>query len=63
MVNETITKKQDNALDSLLKELRDIKNQLGKLLFLIPEESVKEYENYKQIKKAYFQAAKKFPPR
>lgn len=46
---------------TILQEVREIKAQLGKLLLLIPEESLKEYENSAEIRKAYTRAAKTAP--
>ena len=60
MPAEVVTKKQ---LHSVLEELRDIKSHLQKLLFLIPKDSLREYDNQKNIKKAYRDAVKSFPPR
>ena len=63
MSTETMIKKQNIALETILKELRTIRNQLKRLLLLIPEESLKEYKNSSQIKKAYLKATKVFPPK
>ena len=63
MVTKTNNKKQSKILETLLGELKIIKSQLEKLLVLIPEESLKEYKNSNQIKKAYLKALKVFPPR
>lgn len=62
MTTKIIIKKQNTVLETLLDEVRTIKNQLGKLLLLIPEESLREYKNTSQIKKAYLKALKSFPP-
>lgn len=62
MVNISTAKKDNKSLKSLLKELTEIKNYLRKLLLIIPEESLKEYKNSSQIKKAYQEAIKAFPP-
>lgn len=59
----TTTKKRSKSLGPLLKELTEIKKYLRKLLLIIPEESLKEYKNFSQIKKAYQKAIKTFPPR
>jgi hypothetical protein len=61
MTTKTITQKQNKILETVLKELQIIKSQLGKLLIFIPEESLKDYKNSTKIKKALFNALKKFP--
>ena len=58
-----ISRNQKLKMDQILKELRLIKDQLQKFLVLIPEESLKEYKNEIQIKKAYPKALKKYPPK
>lgn len=58
MITQTIIRKQNIVLETLLSEVRAVKNQLGKLLTLIPEESLKEYKNSSQIKKDYLKARK-----
>lgn len=58
MITQTIIRKQNIVLETLLSEVRAVKNQLGKLLALIPKESLKEYKNPSQIKKDYFKARK-----
>jgi len=45
-----------NQMATLLREIREIKAQLNKLLLLVPEESLDEYENSAQIRKAYARA-------
>jgi len=47
-----------NQMAAVLREIRGIKAQLNKLLLLLPEESLKEYENSAQIRKAYVRARK-----
>ena len=42
-----------NQMATLLREVREIKAQLDKLLLLVPEESLKEYENSAKIRRAY----------
>jgi hypothetical protein len=44
MATQTIVKKSNIALENIVKELKDIKNQLRKFVLLIPEESIKEYK-------------------
>lgn len=63
MATEIINKKQNKILEVLLGELKVIKSQLEKLLLVIPEESLKEYKNSNQIKKAHLDALKSFPSR
>ena len=60
MATKTIIR--ENKIETILKELQTIKNQLDKFLLLIPEEKLKEYTNASQIKKAYSKALKNFPP-
>ena len=54
--------REKQSLEALLEELAEIKNYLKKLLLIIPEENLKEYENSSKIKKAYQKAVKLFPP-
>ena len=61
MATKTIIR--ENKIETILRELQTIKNQLDKFLLLIPEERLKEYTNSRQIKKAYLKALKVFPPR
>ena len=56
-------KKQQATLERVASELKRISAQLEKLLRLIPEESVKEYRNAAQIRKAYRRATQAFVPR
>lgn len=58
---KTLTRKQNNISKDVLEELKIIRTYLEKLLFLIPEESLKEYKNSKEIKKSYIKALRKFP--
>ena len=58
----TSTKKRNKSLESLLKELIEIKNYLRKLWVIIPEESLKDYKNPSRSKKAYQKVIKSFPP-
>ena len=55
-------KKSQVTLDIILEELRGIKAQVQKFVSLIPEESIKEYKNAAQIRKAYMKAMKDFSP-
>ena len=54
-------KKAQVTLEIILEELKDIKEQVQKFVLLIPEESIKEYKNAAQIRKAYMKATKDFP--
>jgi len=57
MTTQIINRKSNNiVLKNMAKELEVIKKQLRKFILLIPEESIKEYKNLSQIKKAYLDA-------
>lgn len=62
MANQTITKKE-KSIELLLRELEEVNKNLKKLLLLIPEESLKEYKNISEIKKAFLKAVKIYPSR
>ncbi len=62
MVTKIDSQKQNKDMKDVFAELKSIKNQLAKLLFLIPEESLKGYKNTNQIKKDYLEALNNFPP-
>jgi vacuolar-type H+-ATPase subunit F/Vma7 len=62
MANQIVTKKE-KSMEALLKELREINKNLKKFLLMIPEESLKEYKNISQIKKAFAKATKLYPPK
>ena len=47
-----------NQMATVLREIREIKAQLEKLLLLVPEESLKEYDNSAKIRRAYARAIK-----
>ena len=51
-----------NQMATLLREMREIKARLDKLLLLVPEESLKEYDNSAKIRRAYARAIKTAPP-
>ena len=53
---------QANVMKNVLTELEFIKSQLAKLLLLIPQESLNDYRNAKQIKKDFIDALNNFPP-
>lgn len=61
MATQTITKNEE--LKPILKELQKVNAYLRKLLVIIPEESLKEYENPSQIKNSYIKAIKDCPPK
>lgn len=63
MTPKIALEKQNRVFQTLLEELKAIRNQLEKLLVLIPEESLKDYKNSSQIKKSYLKAIKLFPPK
>ncbi|KPJ56556.1 hypothetical protein AMJ49_04575 [Parcubacteria bacterium DG_74_2] len=63
MVTKTTNRNQTKISEAILKELKIIKSQLEKFLLLIPEESLKEYKNVDQIRKAYLKTLKNFPPK
>lgn len=54
---------QKSKVDQILKELKLIRNQLQKFLLLIPEESLKEYKNADEIKKAYLRTIETYSPK
>lgn len=62
MATQTIIKEQNKVLKNLLTEIRAIKSQLDKFLFLIPEDSIKRYDNNSQIMENYTKALKSHPP-
>lgn len=52
----------DKTIRNVLAELKLIKSQLAKLLLLIPQDSLDNYKNSRQIKKDFFDALNEFPP-
>jgi hypothetical protein len=62
MANQIITKKGESIV-RILRELREINKNLRKLLLIIPEESLNEYEDATQIKRAFGRAVKLYPPK
>ncbi len=60
MTTKTTTENREQGivLKNLLVEIRAIRDQLGKFLLLIPEESLKEYKNSSQIRKNYLKSVK-----
>jgi len=61
-LKEKNNKNHDKAIKDVLTELKFIKSQLAKLLLLIPEESLYDYENPERIKRDLLEALKEFPP-
>ena len=53
---------EKDKIDIIIKKLDGIENYLKKLVRLIPEESLEEYENAAELKNAYFEALKNYPP-
>jgi vacuolar-type H+-ATPase subunit F/Vma7 len=62
MANQIITKRKE-SIGRILRELREINKNLRKLLLIIPEESLNEYEDASQIRKAFGKAVKLYPPK
>jgi vacuolar-type H+-ATPase subunit F/Vma7 len=62
MANQIITKRKE-SIGRILRELREINKNLRKLLLIIPEESLNEYEDASQIRKAFKRAVKLYPPK
>ena len=62
MAVKTKSNKKAVTLNEILKEIQEVKSFLKKLLLVIPEESLKEYQNKENIKKAYLEAFKHYPP-
>ena len=55
-------KVKEEKIDIVIKKLEEIENYFKKFMKLIPEENLEEYENSKEIKKAYNSAIKTYPP-
>jgi hypothetical protein len=62
MANQVLTKREKSIV-RILRELREINKNLKKFLLIIPEESLKEYKNAFQIKRAFGRAMKLYPPK
>ncbi len=59
---QVITNKRlDNTIGNLIKEMRELKDKIDKFTSLVPEESIKEYKNWQEIKKDFFSAFKSHP--
>ena len=59
---KTKNQNKTSSIKNVLAELEFIKSQLAKLLFLVPEESLNDYENPERIKTDLLDALKEFPP-
>ena len=62
MANQTTIRKE-KSIETLLRELREINKNLKRFLLIIPEESLKEYKNSPEIKRAFAKAVKLYPPK
>ena len=62
MANQTTIRKEE-SIETLLRELREINKNLKRFLLIIPEESLKEYKNSSEIKRAFAKAVKLYPPK
>lgn len=58
MQQQLITNKK---IEMLLEELKEVKVRLDKFLAFMPEESIKEYKNAKEIKRDYLEAIRAYP--
>ena len=63
MTDQIFTTKDKKSIERILKELSEINKNLRKLLLIIPEESLNEYKDASQIKKAFGRAVKLYPPK
>ncbi len=54
--------KEEEKIDIVIEKLEEIENYFKKFMKLIPQEDLEEYENSKEIKKAYNSATKIYPP-
>lgn len=63
MATKTNGQKQNKVFEAILSELQIIKSQLEKFVLCIPEESLKDYKNFSQIKKDFSKALRAFPPK
>ena len=61
MKTESFNKKSNEVMVLLLEQLKEVNSKLSKFLKLVPEESLKEYKNHEQIKKAYHDALSLHP--
>jgi len=62
MANQTTIRKE-KSIETFLRELREINKNLKRFLLIIPEESLKEYKNSSEIKRAFAKAVKLYPPK
>jgi vacuolar-type H+-ATPase subunit F/Vma7 len=53
-----VTKKREKLSERILRELRELNKNIRKILLIIPEESLNDYKNISQIKKAFEKAVK-----
>ena len=69
MVQKTLPKTtrkesgQRAIFNRLNNDIKEIKLQLRKLVLFVPEDSLKEYSNSADIKKAYRDATRAYPPK
>ena len=63
MNNPLTTTTDDKKSNIFLKELREVNKNLKRLLLIIPEESIRGYENSEKIKDALTRALKTQAPR
>lgn len=57
------TKEDRILLKDILKEVRDVREHLSRLLLVIPEESLKEYAKENGIRKSFNKATRHYPPK
>jgi vacuolar-type H+-ATPase subunit F/Vma7 len=53
-----VTKKREKLSERILRELRELNKNIRKILLIIPEESLNNYKDISQIKKAFEKAVK-----
>jgi|FaiFalDrversion2_1042247.scaffolds.fasta_scaffold63505_2 vacuolar-type H+-ATPase subunit F/Vma7 len=53
-----VTKKREKLSERILRELRELNKNIRKILLIIPEESLNDYKDISQIKKAFEKAVK-----
>jgi len=51
-------KKREKLSEKILRELRELNKNIRKILLIIPEESLNDYKDISQIKKAFEKAVK-----
>ena len=62
MAVKTKTRSKSTTLNEILKEIQELKSYIKKLVLIIPEESLKEFTNKEEIRKAYLESLKHYPP-